>query len=254
MKNGKNVEINEKWRKRLHLVLCSHWRPAEWDAWQFGYTTEYHIEAISTEMISSIGVRTSQSSSIALMRSYTQNARCSVQNNTINISSWNSGNVQVFKLFFFLWIEIAPILPFSGFFAGLLSRNVIWLIIIKLTNFHVPLFATPFLIVAWISRQSLSDGPHRFLIVLRSLNDDTLFTFNCTIFQFQNRNYVRKFAFFCNLFKRKNRWTKITSAEEAITFLSLNFFYSVNRSVPRNEWMELVSVQRYIDDCNVYLK
>lgn len=69
----------------------------------------------------------------------------------------------------------------------------------------MPLFATPFLIVAWISRQSLSDGPQRFLIVLRSLNDDTLFTFNCTIFQFHRIEITsEKFAFLQSFQTRKS--------------------------------------------------
>lgn len=78
----------------------------------------------------------------------------------------------------------------------------------------MPLFATPFLIIAWISRQSLSDGPQRFLIVLRSLNDDTLSTFNWTIFPIQLiRNYSRNslLAIFLwqktNLYERK--WLRL---------------------------------------------
>lgn len=82
-----------------------------------------------------------------------------------------------------------------------------------LTNFHVPLFATPLLMVAWISRQSLNDGPQRFFTVLRSLNDDKLFTFNWTIFEislFFSPKFVENFR---NSFARAHNW----SSEEVVT-------------------------------------
>lgn len=49
-----------------------------------------------------------------------------------------------------------------------------------LTHFHVPLLATPDVIVACISRQSLNDGPQDFLNIFR-LFHITLFNFSWTI-------------------------------------------------------------------------
>lgn len=101
----------------------------------------------------------------------------------------------------------------------------------ELTNFHVPLLATPFLIVAWISRQSLSDGPHRFLIVLRSLNDDTLFTFNWTIIQIplnRKKKYSADSLIAIFLAKKKKTLLKRKLHPPAITQFFFCLFFLVN--------------------------